>query len=115
LPCAFFLSAICHAFFVAHGKLLFPPSAVTVVCNCYKLDIFLLPLLCVRIESTTNIYVCRAFRMAHNNSFLFLHYKNIILNSIFQIHTRLHMFTIFNNYLSFKEFFRIRQILTAST
>jgi hypothetical protein len=69
---------------------------------------------CVFPRRTTNICVCQCFPTVHGKVFLkklifvllFISpLQNIILYSIFQSYTCLDKFTIFNNYVSLKEFF----------
>jgi hypothetical protein len=66
---------------------------------------------CVSLRHTAKSPLCRAFRYDARQRFfkisifyfvLFLHYRDIILYSIFQIHTWLNKFTIFKNYASLK-------------
>jgi hypothetical protein len=67
---------------------------------------------CVSLRHTAKSPLCRAFRYDARQRFflkilifyffIFLHYIDIILYSIFQIHTWLNKFTIFKNYASLK-------------
>jgi hypothetical protein len=65
---------------------------------------------CVLLRRTAKIFLKFWFLYF----FLFLHYRDIILYSIFQIHTWLHKFTIFKIMCHLNNYCRIRQIWIAS-
>jgi hypothetical protein len=73
------------------------------------------PLPCVIRKHTSKIYLYRILGQGRAFPFLkkwflyfflFLHYKNIILYSIFKFYTCLDKFNIFNNYVSLKQCLR---------